>query len=82
MLTDTKVRAAKPRPKPYKLTDANRLFLLVTPSGRKLWRWSYYFEGKQKGMAFGSYSPVSPRTPARNETRGMRNSAKGAIRAS
>ena len=33
MLSDAKVRAAKPRPKSYKLTDTNRLFLLVTPSG-------------------------------------------------
>lgn len=33
MLTDAKVRSAKPRPKSYKLVDANRLFLLVTPSG-------------------------------------------------
>lgn len=33
MLTDAKVRTAKPRPKSYELVDANRLFLLVTPSG-------------------------------------------------
>lgn len=32
MLTDAKVRSAKPRPKSYKLVDANRLFLLVTPA--------------------------------------------------
>jgi hypothetical protein len=30
MLSDAKARAAKPRPKPYKLTDSNQLFLLVT----------------------------------------------------
>lgn len=59
MLTDTKVRAAKPRPKPYKLTDANRLYLLVTPSGGKLWRWNYDYDGKQKSMAFGAYPLVS-----------------------
>ncbi|MCW3835014.1 tyrosine-type recombinase/integrase [Sphingomonas canadensis] len=59
MLTDAKIRAAKPRPKSYKLTDANRLFLLVTPAGGKLWRWSYTFDGKQKGMAFGPWPKVS-----------------------
>lgn len=59
MLTDAKIRAAKPRPKPYKITDANRLYLLVTPSGGKLWRWSYAFDGKQKGMAFGPWPKVS-----------------------
>lgn len=59
MLTDTKVRTAKPRPKPYKLADANRLFLLVAPGGGKLWRWNYTFDGKNKTMAFGAYPLVS-----------------------
>lgn len=53
------IRAAKPRPKSYKLTDTNRMYLLVTPAGGKLWRWSYSFDGKQKGMAFGSWPKVS-----------------------
>jgi integrase len=59
MLSDAKVRAAKGRAKPYKLSDTNRLFLLVTPSGGKLWRWNYYYDGKQKSMAFGAYPLVS-----------------------
>ncbi len=59
MLSDAKVRAAKGRAKPYKLTDTNRLFLLVTPSGGKLWRWNYNYDGKQKSMAFGAYPLVS-----------------------
>jgi hypothetical protein len=59
MLTDVKVRTAKPRPKSYKLFDANRLFLLVAPSGGKLWRWNYNYGGKNKTMAFGAYPLVS-----------------------
>ncbi|OHT19101.1 tyrosine-type recombinase/integrase [Edaphosphingomonas haloaromaticamans] len=59
MLTDTKVRTAKPRPKSYKIADSNRLYLLVTPSGGKLWRWNYSYDGKQKSMAFGAYPIVS-----------------------
>lgn len=58
LLTDAKIRAAKPRPKPYKPTDASRLYLL-TPSGGKLWRWNYEFDGKQKSMAFGAYPRIS-----------------------
>ena len=38
MLGDTKVRAAKPREKAYKLYDERGLFLLVTPTGGRLWR--------------------------------------------
>lgn len=59
MLTDTRVRTAKPRPKSYKLADSNRLYLLVTSSGGKLWRWNYTYDGKQKSMAFGAYPVVS-----------------------
>lgn len=59
MLTDAKVRTAKPRPKAYKIADANRLFLMVTPSGGKLWRWNYEYDGKNKTMAFGAYPLVS-----------------------
>lgn len=59
MLTDVKVRTAKPRTKPFKLADTNRLFLLVTPSGGKLWRWNYAYDGKHKTMAFGAYPIVS-----------------------
>jgi integrase len=59
MLTDTTIRAAKARAKSYKLADSGRLYLFVTPAGGKLWRWGYRFDGKQKGMAFGSYPAVS-----------------------
>lgn len=59
MLTDAKVRNAKPRPKPYKLFDTNRLFLLVAPGGGKLWRWNYTFNGKHKTMVFRAGPLVS-----------------------
>lgn len=59
MLTDARVRSAKPRPKPYKIADANRLFLMVTPSGGKLWRWNYEYDGKHKTLALGAYPRLS-----------------------
>ncbi|WP_404842128.1 Arm DNA-binding domain-containing protein [Burkholderia contaminans] len=37
-LTGIKIRQAKAGDKPTKLTDANGLYLLVKPSGSKLWR--------------------------------------------
>ncbi|MCG2748821.1 MAG: Arm DNA-binding domain-containing protein [Desulfobulbaceae bacterium] len=42
-LTDTKVRTIKPAEKPQKLFDGGGLFLLVTPTGGKLWRLKYRF---------------------------------------
>ena len=54
-LTDTAVRNAKPREKAYKLTDGGSLFLLVTPSGSKLWRYRYRLAGIENLFAVGEY---------------------------
>ncbi len=59
MLTDAKIRAAKPRPKPYKIFDGNRLFLLIAPAGGKLWRWNYDYDGKARTLALGPYPLIS-----------------------
>ncbi|MEI6213376.1 MAG: integrase arm-type DNA-binding domain-containing protein [Desulfuromonadales bacterium] len=39
--------------------DGGGLYLLVTPSGGKLWRFKYRFAGKPKLLSFGSYPEVS-----------------------
>ena len=58
-LTDVAIRGAKPRDKPYKLADASGLFLLVQPSGGKLWRLKYRIDGREKKVGFGTYPEVS-----------------------
>ncbi len=58
-MTDVLARKAKPKSKPYKLADGGGLYLWVTPSGGKLWRWTYRHDGKQKLMTFGPYPNVS-----------------------
>ena len=40
-LTDAACRTAKPTEKPYKITDAAGLYLLVQPTGSRLWRMDY-----------------------------------------
>ncbi len=60
-LTDAKLRTLKPGPKPLKLSDFEGLFLLVTPSGSRLWRMAYRFSGRQKVLALGTYPEVSLR---------------------
>ncbi len=63
-LTDTAIRQAKPQAKPYKLTDERGLFLLVQPSGSKLWRFKYRHQGKEKLLALGVRNvPVVAETP-------------------
>jgi len=58
-LTDTKVRTAKPQHKEYKLFDGEGLFLLITPTGGKLWNFKYRFDKKEKKLALGSYPEIS-----------------------
>lgn len=57
-LTDTAVRNAKPGTKPVKLSDGRGLFLLVTPTGGKWWRFRYRFDGKEKLLSLGVYPDV------------------------
>jgi integrase len=65
VLTDTAVRNAKPREKPYKLSDSGALYLLISPGGSKLWRFKYRVEGKEKLLALGAY-PEIPLKQARD----------------
>lgn len=58
MLTDTAIRTAKARPKPYKLGDNGGLFLLVQPGGGKLWRLKYRIAGREKKLAIGTYPEI------------------------
>ena len=58
-LTDTAVRRAKPTEKARKLADEKGLYLLIQPTGGKLWRLDYRFNGVRKTLALGSYPDVS-----------------------
>ena len=58
-LTTLKVRQAKPKGRPYKLFDERGLFLLVNPTGSKLWRFKYQYASKEKQLSFGPYPEVS-----------------------
>jgi hypothetical protein len=52
-LTETTVRNAKSREKPYKLSDETGLYVQVNPNGSKLWHLKYRFADKEKRLAFG-----------------------------
>lgn len=78
-LTDTAIRNAKPSPKPVKLFDERGLFLIVTPSGGKWWRFRYKFDGKEKLLSLGIYPdvPLASRVVKDEET-GKTRKIKGA----
>ena len=58
-LTDKAVLAAKAQDKDYKIFDGDGLFLLVRPSGSRLWRLKYRFNSKEKLLALGAYPLVT-----------------------
>lgn len=58
-LTLFAIQNAKPRAKPYKLSDGSGLHLLVNSNGSKLWRLRYRFGGKQNMIGLGSFPDVS-----------------------
>ena len=58
-LNDAKLRTLKARDKPYKSYDTDDLFVLVAPSGTRLWRLKCRFNGKEKLLALGQYPEVT-----------------------
>lgn len=59
-LTDTKIRNAKPKPGvAQKLADGGGLYLYVSVTGAKSWRYDYRLLGKRKTYTIGVYPDVS-----------------------
>ncbi len=58
-LTDTKIKTAKSKAKPYKLTDGGGMYLLVNPNGSKYWQYRFRLNNKQGTYQIGSYPDVS-----------------------
>lgn len=75
-LTDTYLRALKANGKVQKYSDGGGLYLHVSPTGGKLWRMGYRFEGKQKTLSFGKYPAVSLK-----DARNRRDEAKDLLAA-
>ncbi len=42
----------------YKLYDSNALYIEVPPSGKKRWRFKYYYAGKEKRISLGTYPDI------------------------
>jgi integrase len=59
ILTDTKIKQAKPKDKEYKLSDGEGLLLVVKPNGSKLWRRRLYVSGRETMFAIGRYPDFS-----------------------
>jgi len=58
-LTDSKIKAFKPRGKPYKVADGGGLYLHMSVAGSKIWKVRYKFRDKTTTISLGKYPVVS-----------------------
>jgi hypothetical protein len=64
LLNDAKIKAAKATGKRYELVDGAGLYLEVTATGGKIWRYRYRLMGQREKVKIGAY-PAVPLTEAR-----------------
>jgi len=68
-LNHREIENAKPRERDYRMSDGGGLYLVVKTTGKKLQRWSFEFDGKEKLLFYGPYpfvttcSAPAPSTP-------------------
>ncbi len=60
-LTDTEIKAVKPKDADYQIYDGDRLTLLIKSSGCKRWQFRDYppFTRQRINQSFGTYPPVT-----------------------
>lgn len=59
-LTDTAIKALKPKADRYRVSDTSGLLLEVMPSGSKIWRYRYQLHGvRQPSLTIGPYPEIS-----------------------
>lgn len=76
MLTDTQCRTAKPKEKPFKLTDGKGLYLEIKPNGVKAWRYRFELRDgeskKESVFAIGEYV-IAPKGESQEDAQARRN---------
>lgn len=69
LLTDTKLRALKPRPKVYRVADSGGLCIEIRPTGAKIWRYRYRAGQKANMIGLGEYPSMSLQEARRERDR-------------
>ena len=59
MLTDTKLKALRPRATLYRVTDDKGLCIEVPPTGSRLWRFRYMHSSKARMLGLGAWPAVT-----------------------
>ncbi|EHU2821584.1 MULTISPECIES: integrase arm-type DNA-binding domain-containing protein [Acinetobacter] len=58
MLSDSKIRSAKPKAKLYRIGDSDGLCIEIKPNGKKYWRYRFQWLKKTQMMSLGEYPIV------------------------
>ncbi|MBN9506679.1 MAG: tyrosine-type recombinase/integrase [Altererythrobacter sp.] len=58
MLTDAALKSLKSQEKPYKVTDRDGLYVLVSPKGSLSFRYDYRLNGRRETVVLGRYGPA------------------------
>ncbi|HEK2507798.1 tyrosine-type recombinase/integrase [Pseudomonas aeruginosa] len=58
-LTDTALKALKPRDKTYTVTDDRGLYVEIFPTGGVVWRYRYRLNGKYEKLTLGKYPALT-----------------------
>lgn len=69
LLTDTRLRALKPKPRVYRVADMAGLCIEVRPTGVRCWRYRYRFAGKANMLSLGEYPAMSLQEARRERDR-------------
>jgi len=59
VLTDTALKALKPKEAPYIVSDDRGLYVEVLPTGSVVWRYRYRLNGKREKLTLGKYPALT-----------------------
>lgn len=76
-LTDIAVKNCKPKVKAYKLSDGHGLYLQISPSGGKLWRYDFAINKHRKTLSLGIYPVITLLEAREKHLEARKNIAKG-----
>ena len=76
-LTDTALKALKPREKPYTLADEKGLYVEVFPTGGIAWRYRYRLNGKLEKLTLGKYPALTLKNARRKRDEASQLAAIG-----
>jgi integrase len=76
-LTDTALKALRPKEKPYTLADEKGLYVEVFPTGGVAWRYRYRLNGKLEKLTLGKYPDLTLKNARRKRDEAAQLAAMG-----